>query len=210
MTTPIFQLALDRFSIEEAINIAKAAEKEVDWLEIGTSLVKEFGMESVRAFRRAFPNKILLADTKTIDNAIYEAKIAYEAGADIITVMGCGPEVTIELVAEEARKRHKDYMIDLLNTTPDCQKELRDAFPDAVFCLHTSKDVQEHGGEKSASGISWQGRRLAVAGGIKQETIGAIAAKLAPEVYIIGGAITKQEDPLSAAKALRSIIEQAD
>lgn len=168
MTTPIFQLALDRFSIDEAINIAKAAEKEVDWLEIGTSLVKEFGMESVRAFRRVFPDKILLADTKTIDNAIYEAKIAYEAGADIITVMGCGPKVTIELVAEEARKRRKDYMIDLLNTTLDCQKELRDAFSDAVFCLHTSKDVQEHGGKKAAANISWQGRRLATAGGIKK------------------------------------------
>lgn len=207
MITPIFQLALDRFSIDEAINIAKAAEKEVDWLEIGTSLVKEFGMESVRAFRRVFPDKILLADTKTIDNAIYEAKIAYDAGADIITVMGCGPKVTIKLVAEEARKRRRDYMIDLLNTTLDCQKELRDAFSDAVFCLHTSKDVQEHGGKKAAANISWQGRRLATAGGIKKETIGAIAAQLAPEVYIIGGAITKQKDPLAAAKTLRSIVE---
>lgn len=207
MTTTKFQLALDRFSIEEALKIAQKAADEVDWLEIGTSLVKEFGMASVRAFRQAFPDKVLLADTKTIDNAIYEAKIAYDAGADIITVMGCGPEVTIELVAEEARKRKKSYMIDLLNTTPDCQQKLRDAFPDAVFCLHTSKDVQEHGQAAAAEDISWQGHRLAVAGGIKKETIGTIAARLAPEVYIIGGAITKQEDPRAAAKALRSLIK---
>ena len=147
--TMIFQLALDRFSIEEALQMARNCQEEADWIEIGTSLIKEFGMESVLAFREAFPQKFLLADTKTIDNAIYEAKIAYEAGADAITVMGCGPAVTIDLVAEEARKRGKTYMIDLLNTKPAEQQKLRETFPDAVFCLHTSKDMQEHGNHEA-------------------------------------------------------------
>ena len=65
--TMIFQLALDRFSIEEALQMARNCQEEADWIEIGTSLIKEFGMESVLAFREAFPQKFLLADTKTID-----------------------------------------------------------------------------------------------------------------------------------------------
>lgn len=209
--TMIFQLALDRFSIEEALQMARNCQEEADWIEIGTSLIKEFGMESVLAFRETFPQKFLLADTKTIDNAIYEAKIAYEAGADAITVMGCGPAVTIDLVAEEARKRGKTYMIDLLNTKPAEQQKLRETFPDAVFCLHTSKDMQEHGNhEANASAISWQGRRLAIAGGIQAETIGSLTRTLHPEIYIIGGAITKADNPLVAAQRLRQCAVSAE
>ena len=41
------QLALDRVTIEEAIILAKLAEPSVDWIEVGTSLIKEYGIESI-------------------------------------------------------------------------------------------------------------------------------------------------------------------
>lgn len=201
------QLALDRLSIVKAIEIANSCKNEVDWLEIGTSLIKEFGTESIRTFRQAFPNKILLADMKIIDNALYESDIAYAAGADIVTVMGCGPVITIELVAQSAKKHNKDYMIDLLGTNKLRQKTIRANFTDAIFCLHVSKDIQEIQ-EKSFrfEDTLLKEQRLAVAGGINKQNIKSIANEIIPEIFIIGGAITQTDDPQKAANELRYLL----
>lgn len=205
------QLALDRLSIDHALEIARSCENEVDLFEIGTSLIKEFGMESIRAFRKVFPNKVLLADMKIIDNALYEANIAFLAGADVITVMGCSPTVTIELVARVAREKKKTYMIDLLATDKVQRKTLREKFKDAIFCLHISKDVQEKQQIVfNSEDISWQGYKVAVAGGINKETIKSIADKIAPEIFIVGGAITKVPKPQNIAKELRALININD
>ena len=51
------QLALDRFSIDEAIQITQSAQEYVDWIEVGTSLIKEYGKESIQKIKTAFPNK---------------------------------------------------------------------------------------------------------------------------------------------------------
>jgi 3-hexulose-6-phosphate synthase len=44
----ILQLALDRMSIPEAIRLAGETEEFTDWIEAGTSIIKEFGMAGVR------------------------------------------------------------------------------------------------------------------------------------------------------------------
>ncbi len=45
-------------------------------------------MRAVRAVRGAFPNKLILADMKAPDVGGLEAKLAFDAGADYMTVMG--------------------------------------------------------------------------------------------------------------------------
>ena len=40
------QVAIDRVSIEKAIDIIREVEEYADIVEIGTSLVKDFGLES--------------------------------------------------------------------------------------------------------------------------------------------------------------------
>lgn len=82
------QLALDRMTISEAIETAKEAEQYVDLIEVGTSLIKEYGVESISEIKKEFSLKPVLADMKTFDNATYEFSIAFDAGADMATVMG--------------------------------------------------------------------------------------------------------------------------
>ncbi|MCM3787289.1 orotidine 5'-phosphate decarboxylase [Domibacillus indicus] len=194
------QLALDRMAIEEAIGMAAAAEEYVDWLEVGTSLIKEFGMDSVRAMKKAFPNKVIVADMKTNDNAQYECRLCFEAGADIATVMGTSPLVTIEACIAEAEKRGKQMMIDLLHTTP-AQQEMLSRY-NAILCLHTSKDEQELGTKQNRETGLQAGLKRAVAGGITLESLPAYK-KMNPLVFIIGSAITKAEDPARAAAAFK-------
>jgi len=204
------QLALDRLSIEAAVRLTKQVEAYIDWVEVGTSLIKEFGMQSVYALKEAFPDKIIVADMKTIDNAVYECQLCYDAGADVTTVMGVSPLPTIEACMNEAARRNKQVMIDLLNTNVE---QVQQFIPyDAVLCLHTSKDEQElqHGATSSITNIQsyvvqQQNLKLAVAGGVSLNTIGNIQA-LYPSVVIIGGAITKAENPANAAQQFKKYI----
>lgn len=199
------QLALDRMTIHEAIERAAAAEQYIEWIEVGTSLIKEFGMDSVRALRKAFPDKVIVADMKTNDNAQYECQLCFEAGADVATVMGNAPFVTIQACIAEAKKRNKHMMIDLLNTTPAQQKALSRC--DAIFCLHTSKDEQELGAGENGGSVLEDGVQIAVAGGI---TLGNLHdyLKIKPSVLIIGSAITKAEDPGRAAAAFKEKVNK--
>ncbi|MCM3719014.1 3-hexulose-6-phosphate synthase [Fictibacillus phosphorivorans] len=196
----MIQLALDRLSIEEAINVTRKVEHHIDWIEVGTSLIKEFGMDSVRKMKSAFPDKTIVADIKTFDNAIYEFELCFKNGADVATVMGAAPKVSIEACRDVAKRYNKQVMIDLLNTT-DEQFAYLSEYEDLVLCAHISKDEQEHGGKTgwtlpltSNENVMW-----AVAGGISPDSFSEIM-KLNPHVVIIGSGITKAEDPEKAAK----------
>ncbi|AHV95207.1 orotidine 5'-phosphate decarboxylase / HUMPS family protein [Paenibacillus sabinae] len=227
------QLALDRMSIEEAAAMVRRTEPYIDWIEVGTSLIKEFGMASVEALKREFPHKTIVADMKTFDNAKYEFELCFGAGADVATVMGAAPPVTVALCVETARRLEKQVMIDLLHTSPEQQRELA-GHPGAIHCLHVSKDQQEGGGlrlqgaggsraaahdaagEREGSGDGADGGpgaegaaclRIAAAGGITLESLPGLLA-LKPEVIIVGSAITKAPDPAQAARRFQELIRE--
>ena len=203
------QLALDRLEIADAIQITRIVEDSIDWVEVGTSLIKEFGMASVRELKLAFPHKTIVADMKTIDNARYEFEMAFQAGADIATVMGVSPLVTIEACMEVAARYGKKVMFDLLNTSDNQVSELLN-YPDAIFCAHVSKDEQEESGARNRGikrdpliGTSIE---IAAAGGITIDSLADLRKSLNPSVVIVGSAITKASNPAEAAAKLKQAI----
>lgn len=207
------QLALDRLTIDEAMELGEKVRDEVDWIEVGTSLIKEFGIESIRRISRAFPDKEIVADVKTNDNAVYEFNMCYEAGAAIATVMGTAPIATIETCVKTADQHGKKVMIDLLNTSEEQVRQLM-AFDSAIFCIHVSKDLQEVSGQTSEAlkvpeGLLGGGYALAAAGGIAPEAIEGLR-KMGVNVAIVGSAITKAEDPAAAAQQLRKEMEPGE
>lgn len=205
------QLALDRLTIDEAILNANKVKKYVDWIEVGTSLIKEFGINSVKEIRKAFPEKIILADVKTFDNAKYEFKMCFEAGADVATVMGTAPKVSIDICMEVARESGRKVMIDLLNTSDEKIKELS-VYEDAIFCLHISKDLQEVIGEKQEVSkikvpkplTKIKDLKIAIAGGITSEFLENLK-DIHPYVVIVGSAITKSTNPELEAKKIKEL-----
>ncbi|MEH7403858.1 3-hexulose-6-phosphate synthase [Gottfriedia acidiceleris] len=204
------QLALDRMGIAEAIQLSKEVEPHIDWIEVGTSLIKEFGMASVTEIKQAFPTKTIVADIKTIDNARYEFELCFQAGADVATVMGVSPLVTIDACMEVAKRYNKKVMIDLLNTT-DEQKNSLLKYNEAIFCDHVSKDQQEESGNRNIGTRigDEQSIQLAVAGGITFDSIGSLIEKVNPDVVIVGSAITKANNPSDASKKFKQLILQA-
>ena len=111
--TPLLQLALDYISLPPALVMAAQVCPEVDILEIGTPLCKAAGMEAVRAVREICPNNLILADLKTPDVGGLEAAMAFDAGADMMTVIGGATLATIRQALDVAQKRGKQVLMEL-------------------------------------------------------------------------------------------------
>jgi len=81
-----FQISVDVATVEQGLAVAGAAlAGGVTIVEMGTPLVKNQGVSNVvPAFRRRFPEAILLADMKTMDGGGGEARSVYAGGGNII------------------------------------------------------------------------------------------------------------------------------
>lgn len=193
------QLAIDRVSIEKAVEIVDETKDYVDIIEVGTSLIKDFGMESLRSIRRKYKNKCILADMKTIDEGEYEFKAAFENGADIATVMGAASIETLDICYYTAKKYNKVMMIDMLQLSDEKIKNL-DKYQDAIFCIHTPSDNKtDNIGEKieNTKKLLPNVKHLAIAGGINIDNIDQVKGV---EIVILGSAVTKSSDIKQAAK----------
>ena len=52
-------------------------------------------MSVVKYIKAAYPDKLVFADLKTVDTGELEADLAFNAGADIMTVLGSAGDSTI-------------------------------------------------------------------------------------------------------------------
>ncbi|MBE6054581.1 MAG: 3-hexulose-6-phosphate synthase [Clostridium sartagoforme] len=205
------QIAIDRVSIERAIDIIKEVEEYADIIEIGTSLIKDFGLESVRRIRKEFPNIKILADIKTVDEGEYEFEAVYKAGADIATVLGGSSLETLRICKKVANKYGKDYLIDLIDISSERQEILKE-FTDGILCIHLPSDNKGLGLESlidSRIGNLGGFNRLAVAGGVDRDNI-SIIKKVNFHIAIVGGSITKSSNIKESAKIFKKLMEEID
>ena len=81
----VFQISVDVATIEQGLSVAAAAlAGGVNIVEMGTPLLKNQGVANVvPAFRRKFPDTLLLADMKTMDGGAFEARAVYSGGGNI-------------------------------------------------------------------------------------------------------------------------------
>ncbi len=208
------QLALDLDSLEQSINIAKEVVNYVDIVEVGTPLIKKYGIESVKLISNAFKESIILADMKTMDGGVFEAEIAFEAGADITTVMACSDIKTIQNVINIARKYNKKVMVDMLGYQlgiKDFESTLvlLDIPDDIILLTHLSFDKEKNINEtlinlKLIQEINRYS--FAVAGGINLEVVKRII-DYDPSIIIVGSSITKAIHPGNEAKNIRNVID---
>ncbi|MDT9025601.1 3-hexulose-6-phosphate synthase [Rossellomorea yichunensis] len=204
------QVALDRLTREECFQILEKTAPYVDWIEVGTGVIKEYGMTIIQETREKYPDKTIVADMKTCDAGKHEAIQAFDAGADIMTVMAFSADKTITDTLEVAASRGKRVMIDLLGVSENKRVRELQELGVSMVSLHIGKDMQETG-ESTGSlfdliqGIN--GLETAVAGGITFATLPDIVENN-PDTVIIGSAITKAADPAEAARAMKGLIRE--
>lgn len=208
---PLLQLALDFVDLHRALGVAReAARGGVDWLEIGTPLLKAEGLEAVRRLRAEFPSLTLVCDTKTMDAGRLEMEAAAKAGANVATVLGVAPDATIRECIEAGRNYGISIAVDLVNVAdPAARAAQMEEWGASLVGVHCPIDQQMEGKDpfttlrQVAQAVSIP---ISVAGGIHSESA-ARAVQSGATVIVVGGAITKAEDAEKAARRIKTVLE---
>ena len=146
----------------------------------------------------------LVADLKIMDAGEAEAAIAFDAGADWVTVMALASDATIRGVVKGARACEKQVMADMMGVLNPLERAraLLGLGCD-LLCLHTAHDLQARYDSPFAQlaqlRAALPSAPLAIAGGVKLTTLERILP-LNPQVIIVGSAITGASDPRDAAR----------
>jgi 3-dehydro-L-gulonate-6-phosphate decarboxylase len=211
-TIPMLQLALDYITLPPAIAMAAQTAAHVDIFEIGTPLCKAAGLDAIRAVREVCPNNLILADFKTPDVGGLEAKMAFDAGADLMTVIGGAPMATVESALKTAAQYGKHVLMELTG--------VRDIMARAAEWREVGVDwmVYHRGWDEEAFNRQWSqndldtiqrlidmGFKVTVTGGITLDSL-PFFKNVPVTAVITGRAIHKAKDPVASAMAIRSAI----
>ena len=205
------QVSLDLLNLEQALNLVERTQTCVDIVEVGTPLALREGISVITAIKNRFPALLVLADYKIIDGGFYEADMAFQAGADIVTVLGAAGDATIAGALEAAAGRGKQIMLDLLGLDfTEAKIAHLDGLGADYLCVHTALDDQRDGAlpltELEETCRILKQSRLAVAGGLNESNLPRIMP-YHPAVVIVGGGITRHGDPGEAAARIRKIMD---
>ncbi|MEM3291279.1 MAG: orotidine 5'-phosphate decarboxylase / HUMPS family protein [Saccharolobus sp.] len=208
------QIALDFIDINDAIKIVNQVKDfENEIIEIGTPLLKATGIEGIKKIRKIVSDKIVLADTKTADAGDVEVEIAKLGEANIMTVLGIMDNSTISSAVKKARELDILVQADLINVknTYERARELKELGVD-IIGLHVGLDVQKSRGITIANlrdeieKISNLNTIISVAGGLNKDKIFELI-DLPINIFVVGSAITKSNDPRRTCEELINILK---
>jgi 3-dehydro-L-gulonate-6-phosphate decarboxylase len=211
---PMLQVALDYISLPPALAMALQVADEVDIIEIGTPLCKAAGLEAIRAVREVCPDKFILADLKSPDVGGLEAKMAFDAGADMMTVIGGAALATVESALRVAQDMGKEMLMELTGVRDIIARaeEWRD--------IGVERMVYHRGWDEQAFDRQWAPEDLVVIRqlidmGFKVTVTGGITLKLLPffqslpvSIIIVGREIHQAQDPAASAHQIRAEIHR--
>lgn len=195
----LLQVALDK---PEHLGILPALRGLADLIEIGTPLLKRFGISAIATAREICPDIPVLADTKTVDGGMFEADMVFGAGAAFMTVLSCASSATHEAVGECAARFGASVIIDTITESGKpvllpAGIVLPASF--AYVAVHSPTDARLAGDASTGhidavEAMHARGYRVSLAGGIGPRTLDAVIA-VKPEILVVGSAITESDDP---------------
>lgn len=210
MSKPKIQIALDQTQLEPALKVAENVANYVDVIEVGTILAFGAGIDAVRQLRKAHPNHILVCDLKTTDGGAILAKMAFEAGADWLTVSAAAHIATVAACKKIADEFQREIQIELYGhwTYEDAKAWRALGIKQAIY--HRSRDAE-------LAGVGWTdedlnkmrklselGLELSITGGIVPEDIHLFAG-ISTKTFIAGRALAS-ESGQEVAAAIREQI----
>lgn len=210
------QVALDRMTLDRAVDLAGLVAPYADWIEVGTSLIKRYGTAAISAVVDAAGHVPVVADTKTADDAAAELGMCFTAGAQAVTVLGMTTDATIEACVAITADQDAELLIDLLAVPPPRRTHLLAVIEQAHHVLwtpHVGRDArQETAANRMAEALGpWaSGLRIAVAGGLTAADVAALTPEWPRLRFVVGGAITSAPDPLAAAAQMKAAMRPAE
>lgn len=203
---PYLEVALDIPDWRRVEAVIRALpEHEAIVIEVGTPLIKRYGVDVCRKIHGIKPDSVVLADLKTLAYGAQEARMAADATADVCAYSGLAPLETQEEFIEECHDAGALALLDTINLHDPIETIDKLSVKPDVVELHRAIDL-----ELTDAGHQWgnipqikeaiNGGPVAVAGGIKVPKVKeAIASKA--EILVVGRAITCSKDINSAVIA---------
>lgn len=212
MTKPMIQIALDQTNLAAAVEVANNVESFVDVIEVGTILAFAEGMNAVSTLRANHPNHILVCDMKTTDGGAILSKMAFEAGADWITVSAAAHIATIAACKKVADEHNGEIQIEIYGnwTMEDAKSWVDLGISQAIY--HRSRDAELAGvGWTEADlvkmrALSELGIELSITGGIVPEDIHLFEG-IKAKTFIAGRALAGEKGK-QTAEALKTEIDR--
>ena len=197
---PYLQIALDIPSLERVKRIiSELPESDRIILEVGTPLLKKYGVNVIRDLRKVAKDMFIVADLKTLDVGKVEVDLAFEETADAVVVAGLATSETIDKFIDEAKRLGIYAVMDLMNVKDPVRKlQSLKQLPD-VAILHRAIDAEKTGKTRwdliKEIRENFKNKKLlvAVAGGITPETAPEALTNGA-DVIIVGRYITQSKD----------------
>ena len=201
--------------LDQAIKISKETYVNIDYIEAGTPLIKNNGRNAIIGLKKEFPDKLVIADMKTIDTAERDCTIAFEGGADGIIVQAVAPRETIEKAANIAKRKNKQVMLDALGMKDiETLNHLVSLIDPDHTILHIGIDEQETHDLSmlfDMANIAGKHRYLssiALAGGISSQLLKKCAnIPQNVNIFIVGASITSISKPAVEASAIKNLIK---
>jgi 3-hexulose-6-phosphate synthase len=203
----LLQIAFDK---PEHLALLPQMKPYADIIEIGTPVLKRLGLSAIATARELCPNVLVLADTKTVDAGQLEADMVFGAGASFMTVLSCASPATHKTVGDRASAFGATVIIDTI--TESGKAELLPAgitLPESFgyVAVHSPTDARLAGNTSTGhidavSQMHQRGFKVSLAGGIGPTTFDAVIA-VAPEIVVVGGAITEAANPKEVAAWIR-------
>ncbi len=164
--------------------------------------------------RALYPEKTLLADVRIAEAGSIIAKLAFEAGADWVSVVSGATLTTLEVVLKAAEKHGGEAQLELIDGwTWDDARTWRDLGVSWVI-THRSRDGEAVGD------LSWKDRdfdemrrlsemgfKVSVAGGVTAQDL-PLFAGVPVDLFTVGRAIREANDPAAAAAAFQAAIAE--
>jgi 3-hexulose-6-phosphate synthase len=195
-------------AVEIATKISSTFKCENVWLEIGTPLLKSWGKIAVRSIKE-LTKCFVVADTKTMDVPLLEARVVRSAGADAFTVLGVADDETLMEAITAKREIGALLIVDLISCKDPYKRALEVAkYEPDVILFHVGISVQRARGvtamqlvEEAVKVKEEIGVKVAVAGGLKPGTIRPIVER-GVDIIIVGAAITSAKDPVEVTRTI--------
>jgi len=208
---PYLQIALDVPNLERTKTIITSLpESDRLILEVGTPLLKKYGVKVIRDLREVAKDYFVIADLKTLDVGKVEVDLAFEETADAVVVAGLAAPETINEFIHESQRLGIYGIMDMMNVeNPIAKLKSLKNFPDVVI-LHRPIDV-EKAGKQHAWGMIKEIKQtfkdkkflVAVAGGITPYNMQEALSQGA-DIVIVGRYITQSRD---VERATRDFLE---
>ncbi len=206
------QLAIDA---PEHLALLPRLSPYFDVVEVGTPVLKRFGLAAITTVSELSGGREVLADTKTADGGALEATMVFGAGASMMTVLAHASPATREATRTVAARQGATVVFDtILDGEFDAAVLQRENTSEPVWlALHAPSDARlaGQGGEEHIGRVAARkaaGFRISLAGGIGRANLDKVLA-VEPDVIVIGSSVTGAADPEKEASWIRDRTAQA-